>query len=132
VTGYTSSEQLTITLAHISSATALIESAVDAVGDDLQMNGITLAVSNPTNMEKAARAAAMSDAAGRAQDWARLAGHHLGGLIAVSEVIPAAPSETCQGGCGKGGAGGAGGGFQIQPGQTTVTITVAVTYELLN
>jgi uncharacterized protein len=129
VTGYTSSSQLTITLHHVSTATAVIEVSVDAVGNDLQMNGITLSIADPTAIEKSARAAAMSNATSRAQDWARLAGHHLGGLIAVSEIIAANPVETCQGGCGKGGAGG--GGVPIEPGQTTVTITVAATYELL-
>ena len=127
VTGYTASSTVSVNVPHVASVTAIIEAAVDAVGNDLQMNGVTLSVADPTAMMKSARAAAMSDASARAQDWARLAGHHVGGLIGVSEVIAAPPPVSCQGGCGKGG----GGGIPVQAGQTTVTITVAATYELV-
>ncbi|HSP10551.1 MAG TPA: SIMPL domain-containing protein [Candidatus Dormibacteraeota bacterium] len=128
VTGYTSSNSLTINVHHVSNVTPIMEAAIDAVGNDLQMNGISLSVSDPTGMNKSARAAAMSDATARAKDWAGLTGHHVGGLLAVSEIIAAAPAQVCQGGCGKGGAGG---GVPIQPGQTTITVTVAATYELV-
>jgi uncharacterized protein YggE len=127
VIGYTSSNSLTIKVHHVSNVTAIMEAAIDAVGNDLQMNGIILSVSDPTAMNKSARAAAMSDANARAQDWAGLTGHHVGGLIGVSEIIAAAPAQVCQGGCGKGSAG----GVPIQPGQTTITVTVAATYELV-
>ena len=130
VTGYTAASQITIAVPRVASATGIIESAVDAVGNDLQINGVMLSLSDPNPMVKSARDAAMKDADARAQDWARLSGHHVGGLISVSEVIPAAPSYTCAGGCGKGAAGG-GGGVAIMPGQTMVTITVAATYELV-
>jgi uncharacterized protein YggE len=127
VTGYTSSNSLTINVHHVSNVTPIMEAAIDAVGNDLQMNGIMLSVSDPTAMNKSARAAAMSDANARAQDWAGLTGHHVGGLIGVSEIIAAAPAQVCQGGCGKGSAG----GVPIQPGETTITVTVAATYELV-
>lgn len=127
VTGYTASSQLSVTVHHINNVTPLVEAAVDAVGNDVQLGGINLFIADPTNLTKTARASAMTNATAKAQDWARLAGHHVGGLIGVSEVIAYAPAQSCDA-CGKGGAGG---GFQIQPGQTTVTVTVAVTYELL-
>jgi uncharacterized protein YggE len=71
---------------------------------------------------KSARSAAMSDANARALDWARLAGHHVGGLIGLSEIVAVQPQPI-----GKGG----GGGVPIEGGQTGVTITVTATYELL-
>jgi len=126
VIGYTASGSITVMVHHLQNVTPLIESAVDAVGNDLQLNGINLSVSDMSSALKAARQFAINDATAKAQDWARLTGHHIGGLIAVSEIFGATPDT----GCCKGGAGG-GGGFPVQPGQQTSTVTVAVTFELL-
>lgn len=123
VNGYVSSNQVTVTVHHLSNATGVVESAIDAVGNDLQLNGISLSVADPSSVMKSARSAAMSDANARAQDWARLAGHHVGGLIGLSEIVAAQPQPII----GKGGAG----GLPIEGGQTAVTITITATYELL-
>jgi uncharacterized protein YggE len=72
---------------------------------------------------KSARSSAMGDANSRAQDWARLAGHHVGGLIGLSEIV-AAQSQPIMGG--KGGA-----GVPVEGGTSSVTVTVTATYELL-
>ncbi|MHB8612283.1 MAG: SIMPL domain-containing protein [Candidatus Dormibacteraceae bacterium] len=126
VTGYTSSNQVTVTIHHLQNATGIMEAAVDAVGNDLQLSGINLGIADTSGITKSARSAAMSDANARAQDWARLAGHHIGGLIDLSEVI--APSQSPYVGLGKGGAGG---GVPIEIGQMSVTVAVTATYELL-
>lgn len=125
--GYNAAVQLTVTMHSISSTTPVIEAAVDAVGNELQINGISLYVADQGPMLKAARAAAMADANTKAQDYARIAGHHVGGLIGVSEVVQYGSGFSCDQ-CGGKGAGG--GGIQLQPGVTSVTVTVAVTYEL--
>lgn len=125
--GYNAATQIAVTLHSVNAATPVIEAAVDAVGNDLQINGITLSVSDQGPMLKAARAAAMNDASTKAQDWARLSGHHVGGLVGVSEIVSTASGFTCDQ-CGGKGAGG--GGIPIQAGQTSVTVDVAVTYEL--
>lgn len=127
VIGYNATTQLTITVHSVSAVTPLIEVAVDAVGNELQINGINLYVGDQGSMLKAARAAAMSDANTKAQDYARLSGHHVGGLIGVSEVVQYGSGFSCDQ-CGGKGAGG--GGIQVLPGVTSVTVTVAVTYEL--
>ncbi|MHB8588960.1 MAG: SIMPL domain-containing protein [Candidatus Dormibacteraceae bacterium] len=126
VTGYTSSNQVTVIVHHVQNATGVIEASIDAVGNDLQLNGINLTVADPTGIMKSARSAAMSDANARAQDWARLAGHKVGGLIDLSEIV--APSQSPSIGIGKSGAGG---GVPIEVGQMSVTVTVTATYELL-
>jgi len=126
VTGYSAQVQVSVTVHSINNVTPMIEAAVDAVGNDLQMNGISLSVADQSGMLKTARAAAMSDANVKAQDYARLSGHHVGGLIGVSEVVSTTGGFSCDQCGGKGG----GGGIQIQPGQSSITVTVAVTYEL--
>jgi uncharacterized protein len=128
VTGYTASDSVQVTINHVNNVTPLTEAAVDAVGNDLQINGVNLFVADQGGMLKTARSAAMTDASTKAQDYARLSGHHLGGLLGVSEVISTAGGFACDQCGGKGSAGG--GGFQVSPGTQTVTVTVAVTYEL--
>jgi hypothetical protein len=50
----------------------------------------------------------------------------------LSEIVAASPSSSCGQGCGSaGGFGGGGAGYQIQPGQTSFTVTITATYELL-
>jgi uncharacterized protein YggE len=128
VIGYTASNQVTVIVHHLVNVSAVVMGAVDAVGNDIQLGGVNIYVGDPSAQIKTARAGAMADANGRAQDWVRLAGHHLGGLIALSEVISVQTGYTCDQ-CG--GARGGGGGLPIQPGQTTFTVTVTATYELL-
>jgi uncharacterized protein len=129
ITGYTSSNQVTVTIHHLINVNGVIESAVDAVGNDIQLNGINLTVANPSGTISAARSAAMTNALARAQEWAKLAGRHAGRLLGLSEIVAASPSNGCGQGCGAGGGGGA--GYQIQPGQTSFTVTITATYELL-
>jgi uncharacterized protein YggE len=124
VIGYTASGQITILVHHLQNVPPLIESAVDAVGNDLQLNGLNLSVADTTSAMKAARQAAINDATAKAQDWARLTGHHVGGLISVSEYFGAVSQPAY-------GKGGAGGGFQVQPGEQSSYTTVLVTFELL-
>lgn len=125
--GYNAATQIAVTVHSINNITVLIEDAVDAVGNDLQINGITLSVADQTAMLKAARAAAMRDAQEKAQDYAQLSGHHVGGLVGMSEVVSTTGGFSCDQ-CGGKGAGG--GGIQIQAGVTSITVDVAVTYEL--
>jgi uncharacterized protein YggE len=130
VTGYSSSNQVTVTIHHLVNVNGVIEAAIDAVGNDIQLNGINLTVANPNGTISAARSQAMTDALARAQEWARLANHHVGSLLGLSEIVAASPINVCGQGCGSGGGGG-GAGYQIQPGQTSFTVTITATYELL-
>jgi len=125
INGYNASTQIAVTVHSINSATPLVEAAVDAIGNDLQINGINLSVSDQGAMLKTARANAMNDAKAKAQDYATLAGHHVGGLIGVSEIVSTTGGFSCDQCGGKGGA-----GVPIQAGVSSVTMTVAVTFEL--
>jgi len=126
VNGYNASTQITVTVHSVSSATPLIEAAVDAVGNDLQIQGINLSVADQGAMLKTARSAAINDAKTKAQDWAQLSGHHVGGLIGVTEIVSTTGGFSCDQCGGKGG----GGGVPIQPGVSSISVTVAVTFEL--
>jgi uncharacterized protein len=132
ITGYSSSNQVMVTIHHLINVNGVIEAAISAVGNDIQLNGINLTVASPSGAISAARSLAMTDALARAVEWARLAKHHVGSLLGLSEIVAASPSNSCGQACGSaGGFGGGGAGYQIQPGQTSFTVTITATYELL-
>ncbi|HEV2033181.1 MAG TPA: SIMPL domain-containing protein [Candidatus Dormibacteraeota bacterium] len=122
---FQSSSQLTVTIHHLANTSAVIEAAVDAVGNDIQLGGVSPSKADTSAQVKTARSAAMSDANARAQEWARLASHHVGSILSLSEIVYVAPPNLCNG-CGKGGA-----GMPIQPGESSVSVTITVVYELL-
>lgn len=124
VTGYRAYNQVNVKIHHIVNVGSVIAAAQHAVGDDIQLNGITLLLSDNTTQLKGARQAAMNAAAARAKEWASLAGRHLGKVLSVSEIVSNGSAATpCYGGCG-------GGGAPVQTGQVNVTVDVAVVYEL--
>jgi uncharacterized protein YggE len=127
VTGYRASNSVNVKIHHISNVGTVISSAQRAVGDDIQLSGINLMLSDNTSQLKGARQAAMTAAAARAKEWASLAGRHLGKVLSVSEVVSNGSNASPCGGYG--GCGG-GGGAPVQAGQANVTVDVAVVYEL--
>jgi uncharacterized protein YggE len=125
--GYRAGNSVDVKIHHIGNVGSVIAAAQKAVGDDIQLNGITLQLSDNTTQLKGARQAAMTAAAARAKEWASLAGRHLGKVLSVSEVVSNGSTSSPCGGYG--GCGG-GGGAPVQAGQANVTVDVAVVYEL--
>jgi len=124
---YQAANTVSVKIHHLANVGTVIAAAQHAVGNDIQLNGINLELSDNTTQLKGARQAAMAAAAARAKEWAGLAGRHLGKVLSVSEVVSnGATSSPCGG---YGGCGG-GGGAPIQAGQANVTVDVAVVYEL--
>ncbi len=125
VTGYSAYNQVSVKIHHIGNVGGVIAAAQKAVGNDIQLNGISLMLSDNTTQLKGAREAAMAAAAGRAKEWAGLTGRHLGKVLSVSEIVGNGSTPApCYGQCGGGGGG------PVQAGQVNVTVDVAVVYEL--
>ena len=127
VIAYRAGNTVNVKIHHIVNVSTVIVAAQKAVGDDIQLSGINLQLSDNTTQLKGARQAAMAAAAARAKEWANLAGRHLGKVLSVSEVIGSGSSSSP---CGAGGQCGGGGGAPVQAGQVNVTVDVAVVYEL--
>jgi uncharacterized protein len=128
VIGYRAGNTVNVKIHHIANIGTVLGAAQGAVGNDIQINGITLQLSDNTNQLKGARQGAMNAAAARAKEWANLAARHLGKVLSVSEVIGGSSGYSP---CGAGGqCGGGGGGAPVQAGQMNVTVDVAVVYEL--
>jgi uncharacterized protein len=124
VSGYRAGNTVNVKINHLTNVSVIISVAQQAVGDDIQLNGINLQLSDNTSQLRGARQAAMTVAAARAKEWASLAGRQLGKVLSVSEVVSTgAGGMPCYGQCG-------GGGPPVQAGQVNVTVDVAVVYEL--
>jgi uncharacterized protein YggE len=70
VIGYSASDNVTVTVHHVQDVGPLIAAVVSAVGGDVTIGGVNLSVADPSAALSNARAAAMSDAAERPQQWA--------------------------------------------------------------
>ena len=104
----------------------IIDEAVDAVGDPIQVSGITFTIDDPKALLSQARAEAMADAKAKAQELADLAEVDLGRPIFISESsvgppvffrapVPAAALEAFT---------------PIEPGQLEIAVAVQVTYAI--
>ena len=123
--GYRAGNTVNVKIHHIGNVGSVIAAAQHAVGDDIQLNGIALQLSDNTTQLKGARQAAMTAAGARAKEWANLSNRHLGKVLSVSEIVSNGQVGTpCYGQCG------GGGGAPVQGGQVNVTVDVAVVYEL--
>jgi uncharacterized protein len=126
VSGYTTTNALTVTVHHLANVGPVISAAVTSVGDDITLNGVTLGLSSNSHQLSAARVAAMADARVHAAQWAAETGRTLGPILAVSEVVGSGSSgSACTSGCGGGGA-----GPPIEAGQTTVSVSITVVFKL--
>jgi uncharacterized protein len=126
VTGYSGSSSVTVTIHHLANVGSIEVAAVGAVGNDIQLNGVSLTLSDDSSQLRAARIAAMADARSRGSQWAAQTGRKLGAILAVSEVVNSQSSgSACTDGCG-----GGGGGVPIEAGQNTVSVSITVEFQL--
>lgn len=125
VTGYQASNELTVTTHRLEGAGAVIDAAAHGVGNDVQIQGISFSRSNLSPFERAARAAAVRQAATEAAALAGAAGARLGGIEKiVDEGSPVTPVGTAS-------AAPVRGAVPIQPGMTSVSAQLKVVYALV-
>ncbi len=83
IQGYTASTTLTVRIAALDTAGAVLDAAIAEGANTL--NGLTFDLSDPRPVEDAARKAAVADALARAQILAEAAGEHLGAILSITE-----------------------------------------------
>lgn len=126
VIGYRLTNMVSVKVRDLDRVPEVIDEGVDAVGDPIQISGLTFTLDDPASLLAQARAAAMTEAQAKAQQLADLAGVSLGKPIAISESsggglppifgareLPAADEAT-----------------PIEPGQLEIAVSVAVTYAI--
>jgi uncharacterized protein YggE len=121
--GFEARHSLTIRCADLTTAGALLAELAESVGNRLQIEGVSLEVTDRTSAEAVAREAAYDDAVERGNHLARLAGAVLGepqkvvegGVVAIG--APGAAKELTA-------------DVALEPGEMSVTSTVTVTFQL--
>jgi len=123
--GYRAGQDLTVRVADLEALPVVLGAAVDAVGDDLRMNGLGWAVADETTLVRRARAAAYEDARAKADELAGLSGRAVGKLLRITEgaagngAIPrlaVAKSDTA--------------GFAPEPGSARVEVSLVTRWSL--
>jgi len=89
--GFEARHQLAIACDDLDVAGKLVGALAAEVGDRLQIEGVSLEVSDPSAAQTAAREAAYADATARAEHLAGLSGATLGEVVAVVEGGGATP-----------------------------------------
>jgi len=122
--GYRVTNMVSIKVRDLDRVPEVIDEAVDAVGDPLQISGVSFTVDDPKSLLSQARAEAMADAGAKARELAQLGEVGLGKPIAISETSGGGPPvvfDTFR-------LPATGPSTPIQPGQLDVTVNIQVTY----
>ena len=86
LTGYRASQSFDITIRNATAAGAVVDAIVEAGGDNLQVNGISLCVFDNNNATEVARTFAVKKAKAKAASYAKLLGIKLGRVIYLDET----------------------------------------------
>jgi hypothetical protein len=130
ITGFTVSDQLNVTTHKIKKAGAALDAAAKAVGNGIQLNGVTFSISNQSKLLAAARARAIKNAHTEAAQIAKGAGTTVGSVVKVVDqensgttgvVYPVAYALSA-----------AKSSVPIQQGSQSISVQVQVIYSLNN
>jgi hypothetical protein len=83
--GYRVDNTVVAKIRDLDSAGSVIDATVAAVGDEIQVSGVSFSIEDDTELVAAARTAAWDDASAKAQQLATLAGIELGEAVMISE-----------------------------------------------
>ncbi len=83
VTGFTAEDDLTVTSHDIKQAGAAIDAAAHAVGNGIQLSGVTFSISNQSSLLAAARARAVQNAHTAASQIAKGGGTTVGSIVSI-------------------------------------------------
>ncbi len=93
ITGYRVTNMVTAKIREVDNAGAVIDTVVRAGGDNIRIQGISFTVDDPEPYYEEARAKAVEDAAGKAEQIAGLASVNLGQPTYISEGNTYMPSD---------------------------------------
>ncbi len=125
IIGYTVANTVTVRVRNLDTLGTVIDGALAAAGDAARFNGLQFGISDREALLETARKNAIADARRRAETYAAAAGTRLGAVLAISETavsgpVPlAAPRVAATGDT-----------TPIEPGESTVSVTVTVRFAL--
>jgi uncharacterized protein YggE len=131
INGYDASESLSVRIHPFARVGSVLAAAATASGNSVNVDGMTLDISNPSQYLDGARQAAFNQARAAAQRDAALAGEHLGQVVSVKELdTSSTPPPQPYGFADSLAAGPARKAVPISAGKEPVSVTLAVVWEL--
>jgi uncharacterized protein len=128
ITGFEIINQLQVTVRDTDKLGELLDAAVSAGANSIY--GISFYVEDQTTAASDARVEAVKDARTKAEELASAAGMTVGPVVSIAEGVPPVLSPVYAMGRGGAGAAMAEAAVPVEPGSTTVSVDVTVTYEL--
>jgi uncharacterized protein len=122
VVGYTAYQSLSVTVRDPALVGSLVEAFAGVAGNALTVDDIRLELADPAPVLARAREDAWADARAKAQQYAALAGRELGKVEELSDVVQSGPAPRFAMAAGAADS-------ALEPGEHTVTATVAVRWE---
>lgn len=126
--GYTVSNGLSVTVRDIDNAASVIDDSIAAGGDHFVFNGLSFGFADTTELEAAAREAAVDDMRAKANQLAEFSGRQLGDLKMVSEGDFSGPQVPFSAAIARSES--ADFDTPISSGEVAVTVSVSGVYEL--
>jgi uncharacterized protein YggE len=127
ITGYRASQSFDVLIRKASTAGTIIEAAVTAGGDNVQLGGVIPTTLNPSHATEEARAAAVANAKSKAASYAKLLGTSIGKVLFLEEQsspIYSTPFPMAKAGAADAAA------VEIDLGEQDVTVTITVRWAL--
>lgn len=127
ITGYRAGNMIRVKV-EPESASQVLAVITRAGGDATRINGVSYSIEDDSHLVRDARERAFNDAKDRAEQYAQLAGLHLGRVISISEVAGTTPPPVPVGMPAPRAAMAA--PVPVEPGQQTVSFSVTAVWEL--
>jgi len=130
ISGYQVSNQITVKVRKVDTLSKVLDAAVGAGGNDVRVNSVQFTVDDPEKSAGAAREAAVANARTHAEALAKAAGVKLGKARSVAEAGTSIPVPRAVAASAPSLGGAADVSTPVSPGQTEVTATVSVVFDI--
>ena len=130
ISGYNASNSMTVTIRKLGDAGTIIDAAAALVGNEINIGGISFYVNDTEAVLGAARAAAITNAKARADQYAGAANATVGAVMTISEVSSPVIGPIYYQNASADRAGAPAASTPVSPGTQDLTIDVTVVYEL--
>ena|ERR1019366_5618820 len=128
ISGYQASQQFTVVIRNAKNAGAIVSAVQNAVGNSLQVGGVTPYIFDESSAEATARAQAITLAKAKALSYATLSGAKLGKILTIDETIQNSGPQPIRMAAATPLA--SAGTAQIDLGQQDVTVTVTTEWSI--
>ena len=129
--GFRVNNVVTVKVRDINKTSKVVDDAVNAGGNETQIQGIFFTIDNPDELKTQAREKAVADAKAKAETLARAAGVQVGDAITISEGGYSPPIYDARQSFNAVSAPDTGGpATPIQPGELDVSVDVSVTFAI--